>query len=136
MTVLKIFLQIYLSPFTKHLLNELLFPDPYINIKRRENEHFLANLTGRKVWLSHCLKCGYSHSLLRWSSFFTIYCSRNCKSEQRHFFGRNLPLFKAGTKERTYFLVFLGKNQSDLTEIISKTDSRQLILEYKVKISD
>lgn len=31
----------------EHLLNELDFPDPYINIKRRENEHFLANLTGR-----------------------------------------------------------------------------------------
>jgi len=31
----------------EHLLNELDFPDPYINIKRRENEHFLANLRGR-----------------------------------------------------------------------------------------
>jgi len=31
----------------EHLLNELYFPDPYINMKRRENEYFLQHLPTR-----------------------------------------------------------------------------------------
>ena len=33
----------------EHLLNELYFPDPYINMKRRENEYFLQHLPTRNV---------------------------------------------------------------------------------------
>ena len=31
----------------EHLLNELYFPDPYINQKRKENEYFLQNFNER-----------------------------------------------------------------------------------------